>query len=90
MATATLASGGEVGAEGGRIASQIESMYNKLETKMEFDADAVLETDLFKISSSTLKDERLVDNIFYTKLITRLNQFYVQAEKYRLLGPNQK
>jgi hypothetical protein len=63
-------------------------MENKLNHKIEFDADAVFETDLFKISSSTLKDERLVDNIFYNKLISRLNNFYIQAEKYRLLGPN--
>ena len=37
-------------------------MENKLETKVEFDADEVLESDLFKISTSTLKDERLIEN----------------------------
>jgi hypothetical protein len=88
MATATLASQGEGGAEGTGIASQIGNMENKLNIKIEFDADAVLDTDLFKISTSTLKDERLVENTFYKKLISRLNMFYVQAEKYRLLGPN--
>ncbi len=89
MATATLASG-EGGAEAGRIASQIDNMDAKLKAKEGFSEDAVLESDLFKISTSTLKDERMGDNVFYTKLVGRLNTFYVQAEKYRLLGPNQK
>jgi len=45
---------------------------------------------MYKISTATLNDERLKENILYTNLINRLHSFYVLAEKYRLYGPTKR
>ena len=51
-----------------------------------FSAKAVRQSELFKIDQTTVKDPRLTENIFYIKLIARLESFYVQYEKFRKMG----
>jgi hypothetical protein len=45
---------------------------------------------MYKISTATLVDERLKDNVVYNNLISRLNNFYLLSEKYRLNGPTKR
>jgi hypothetical protein len=48
-----------------------------------FSAQKVKDSELFQMSTSTLKDPRLADNRFFINLIGRLEAFYILAEKYR-------
>lgn len=84
MATATLGDANDPNGLNG----QLDGMDRKLNRKIEYNEETVRDSDLFKINTSTLRDERLAGNEFYTKLIGRLDQFYLVAEKLRLMGPN--
>lgn len=45
-----------------------------------------MESDLYKMSTNTLKDPRLDGHLQFKKLVARLKAFYVLAEKYRQVG----
>lgn len=80
-ATTSMMAGGMGGSEdSGTMQTRINEVDTNLSqnevrgiSKGAFDPERVFESDLYKISTSTLKDDRLKDNIFYEKLISRLN-----------------
>lgn len=65
-------------------------MDSKLSESQRFSAEQVLQSEVYKLRTSCLKDPRLENNIFYGKLVSRLQMFIVQAEKYRLVGTTEK
>ena len=64
-----------------------------------FNADDIMNSKLFKMNMSMLEDDSLKEDLspnpavpeqcqlMYKKLVLRLGSFYVNAEKYRLVGP---
>lgn len=65
-------------------------MDSKLNEQAPFSAEKVVNSELFKLRTSCLFDPRLEDNIFYRKLRDRLQAHFVEAEKYRQVGPSAK
>ena len=70
----------------GRVAGEsnanIDQTLSKMDQKLldcdgSFSVSSVRNSELFKIDQSTLRDPRLADNLFYKKLIARLEAFYI-------------
>ena len=67
-----------------------------------FNADDIMNNKLFKMNMSMLEDETLKEDLssnpavppqcqlMYKKLVLRLSAFYVNAEKFRLVGPTEQ
>lgn len=66
-----------------------------------FNAEDIMNSKLFKMNMSMLEDDTLKEDLtpnppvseqcqlMYKKLVLRLSAFYVNAEKYRLVGPTE-
>ena len=66
-----------------------------------FNAEDIMNDKLFKMNMSMLEDDSLKEDLspnpavpeqcqlMYKKLVLRLGAFYVNAEKYRLVGPTE-
>lgn len=53
----------------------------------DFNVEKCKDSELYKISLSILKSEKLQDNTMFSKLVKRLDSFYVTAQKFRACGP---
>ena len=88
MATTALSGDKQVNSpsRGGasHMISEMDAKLNSGSAMKPFDKEKILESDMYVISTATLKDERLDNNVLYTNLLARLESFYLVAEKYSL------
>ena len=86
----------------GGVSSEIQEAEEKLfMVDQGFNAEEIMNSKLFKMNMSMLEDETLREDLtpnpqvpeqcqlMYKKLVLRLSAFYVNAEKYRLVGPTE-